>query len=78
MSFFLYPVMFFSLSAMAFVTGTRTAVICWKTKQGCNKMTISVCIMQVMAGVIGYGPGTKKLVVSFIIICNSFITVVGF
>lgn len=44
------PVMSFSISAMAFVTGTKTAVMCWETKQGCNKMVILVCVMQVHVG----------------------------
>lgn len=42
--------MFFSISAMAFVTEIWTAVMCWKTKQSCNKMAIFVCIMQVHFG----------------------------
>lgn len=49
-SFFLDPVMFFSIFATAFVTETWTVVMCWKTKQGCNKIAIFVCIMQVHVG----------------------------
>ena len=52
-SFFLNPVMFFSVFAMSFVTELWTAVMCWKTKQGCNKMAIFVCIMQVHFGSLG-------------------------
>lgn len=73
MSFFLNPVMFFSVSAMAFVTELWTAVMCWKIKQGCNKMAIFVCIMQVHFGSLGWfgllaafsGYGWFKMVACF-------------